>query len=134
MRSAANWLTLGTPLGLLIARITGCQRRRGPRGLHLAIGYRPAFPKAAAFTVGNVVMVRRERFLDRPGRLEHEERHATQWAVCLGVIGFPLLYGLACLWSLLVTGDHFSRNVFEHQAGLLAGGYEQRRPRNPFRA
>lgn len=129
-RSAANWVTLGTPVGLLIARASHCELRPGPRRLQLATGYRPAFPKAAAFTVGNVVIQRREGLLQRPGLLDHEERHATQWAVCLGIVGFPLLYGLACAWSLIRTGDHYSRNIFERRAGLAAGGYREHPPRN----
>jgi hypothetical protein len=126
LRATANWVTLGTPLGLLIAVLAGCQRQPGPRGLILATGYRPALPKGAAFTVGNVLLLRQERSLHRPRLLAHEERHATQWAACLGVIGFPLLYALASIWSWVVAGDFHSQNPFERLAGLAEGGYRER--------
>ena len=125
IRSVANMITLATPLGLLVARATNCQLAQGPRGLYFATGYAPAFPRAAAFTLGNVVILRDDRLLRRPHLLAHEERHSTQWACCLGLVGFPLLYGLACTWSIARTGDHFSRNTFERRAGLLAGGYRE---------
>ncbi len=125
-RSIANWVTLATPLGLLISRVGGCRVRPGPRGLSVASGYRLAIPGARAFTVGNVIVVREERHLLQPQLFAHEERHASQWALCLGVIGFPPCYGLAALWSFLLTGDAHSRNVFERRAGLAAGGYRVR--------
>jgi len=75
--------------------------------------------------MGNVVLLRHERLLQRRRLLRHEERHATQWAWCLGIVGFPLLYGAASLWSLLRAGDYFSRNPFEVRAGLRDGGYRQ---------
>ena len=129
LRAAANWVTLGTPLGLLIVALSGCRSMPGPRGLTLATGYRAALPRGAAFTVGNVVIMRDERLLRRDRLLLHEERHATQWAACLGVIGFPLLYALACAWSWAATGDFHSRNIFERWAGLADGGYRERPPR-----
>ncbi|MDN5755566.1 MAG: hypothetical protein ACTHWW_05475 [Arthrobacter sp.] len=129
-RSAANWLNLATPCGLLLARATGCRVRSGPRGLYLALGYRLDLPDAAAFTVGNVVLWREG--LDEPercpGLIVHEERHASQYAWCLGLPFLPL-YAVAAGYSWLRTGDPASRNVFERQAGLAAGGYTQRRSR-----
>ncbi len=101
----------------------------GPRGLTLATGYRAALPRGAAFTVGNVIILRDERLVRRDRLLVHEERHATQWAACLGVIGFPLLYAVASIWSWTATGDFHSRNVFERWAGLSDGGYRERPPR-----
>jgi hypothetical protein len=126
LRTVANWVTLGTPLGLLIAAVAGCRRQPGPCGLTYAIGYRHAIPKGAAFTVGSVVIFREERLLQRPLLLAHEERHATQWAVCVGILGFPLLYALASAWSWILTGDAHSRNAFERLAGLADGGYRER--------
>lgn len=126
LRAVVNWLTLGTPLGLALAKATKCDVRSGPRQLHHAVGYQPSFPQAQAFTIGNVIIVRHPALLEREALMAHEERHATQWAACLGVIGFPLLYGAAMGWSWLRTGDHFSRNVFERRADLTAGGYIER--------
>ncbi len=125
MRALGNWMNLSTPLGLLISRVGGCRVRRGPRRLWLAEGYRPAFPFARAFTVGNV-LVGRGRWSPGDTRLlAHEERHSWQWLLCLGPAYLPL-YTLAMAWSWLRTGDRASANVFERDAGLAAGGYPER--------
>jgi hypothetical protein len=131
LRQALNWLNLSTPLGLAVAAGTGCRTGPGPHGLVIAHGYRPVLPKAAAFTIGNVVLFRpaAAALAGNPGLLAHEARHSTQYAACLGLPFLPL-YGLAALWSLWRTGDPASRNVFERRAGLAAGGYTER----PLRA
>lgn len=126
-RTAANWLNLSTPCGLLVARAAGCRVVDGGRGLHFALGYRLRLPVAGAFTLGNVILFR-PRF-DEPTRfpalVAHEERHSTQYAVCLG-LPFLVLYAVAAAYSWLRTGDPASRNVFERDAGLAAGGYTER--------
>jgi len=131
LRQALNWINLSTPLGLAVAAGTGCRISPGPHGLVIAHGYRPALPKAAAFTIGNVVLFRpaAAALAGHPGLLAHEGRHSTQYAACLGLPFLPL-YGLAALWSLWRTGDPASRNVFERRAGLADGGYTER----PLRA
>lgn len=135
-----NWVNLSTPAGLLLARLAAepmCHR--GPRGLWVARGYRWPVPPAPAFTLGSVILL---RSTPRPGAdpvasipgslLAHEERHATQYACCGGVL-MPLLY-LACAgWSWTRTGDFASRNVFERRAGLADGGYREN-PVRPLRA
>lgn len=65
----------------------------GPRGLLFAFGYRRRLPVAAAFTIGSVILFRRgledvQRF---PELIGHEERHVTQYALCLGLPFLPLL-------------------------------------------
>ncbi|WP_417220690.1 hypothetical protein [Arthrobacter sp.] len=127
VRAVANWVNLSTPSGLILARATGCEVVDGGRGLHFALGYRPRWPVAGAFTVGNVILFRPalaepEHF---PGLLAHEERHCTQYAWCLG-LPFLVLYAGACGYSWCRTGDPASRNPFERQAGLAAGGYVER--------
>lgn len=127
-RRRANLLNLSTPLGLLVARVGRARRRPGPYGLVLAEGYRFGFPVASAFTLGDVVITAHsvDRLLDAvPGLLVHEERHARQYARCLGLPYLPL-YLLAMGWSVLRTGDRASANVFERDAGLAAGGYVER--------
>ena len=59
----------------------------------------------------------------RPGLLAHELRHTRQWAALLGVVGFPLAYGLASAWSWLRVRDAATANPFEVWAGLVDGGY-----------
>ncbi|MDP9417237.1 MAG: hypothetical protein M3P48_05250 [Actinomycetota bacterium] len=123
LRCVANLVNLATPLGTLVALAGGARLRRGAQGLLLADGYRLPLPPASAFTVGNVVILRDAASLARrPRLLEHEARHATQYAWCAGPMLLPL-YGVAAAWSWLRCGDPFSRNVFECAAGLEDGGY-----------
>jgi hypothetical protein len=127
-RRLANLLNLSTPLGLAVARAGGARRRPGPYGLVLAEGYRFRFPIAGAFTLGDVVVTAAtfDALLRRhPRLLEHEERHSRQYALSLGLPYLPL-YTLAMAWSVVRTGDRASGNVFERDAGLLAGGYLER--------
>lgn len=117
-------LNASTPLGLLLAVFARTPVRHGPRGLLIATGYRWRLPAAGAFTVGNVVLFRAgpEQALADEVLLQHEERHSTQYAWCLGPPFLPL-YFLAAGWSQWRTGNPGSRNFFERQAGLRAGGY-----------
>jgi hypothetical protein len=119
VRQIVNALNGSTLLGLVLAKAYGARLEPAPDGLVLARGARDAVPRADAFTVGNVILV---RVAEPPDLLlQHEAVHATQWACC--VLLFLPLYGLAALWSLARAGDHYSRNVFERRAGLAAGGY-----------
>ncbi|UFU05956.1 hypothetical protein [Ruania halotolerans] len=131
VRHVANWLNLSTPLGLAVAAVGGARRRPGPALLTLAEGYRWRFPTGGAFTVGDVVITRTTiaRLRARhPFLLRHEEKHARQWAYCLGLPFLPL-YGLTMGWSWLRTGDRAARCFFERQAGLADGGYRDVPPR-----
>ncbi|NDL58824.1 hypothetical protein [Phytoactinopolyspora mesophila] len=134
VREVVNWVNLSTPLGLLVSVIGRAQIERGEHGLFLARHYRFPLPPAPAFTVGNVILVRLDeaKLARRPRLLLHEERHATQYAWCLGPAMLPL-YGLAAAYSWLLTGDPASRNVFERRAGLKDGGYKERPLRRVFR-
>ena len=128
LRRLLNVLNLTTPAGLTLARAGRCRIRRGPEGLLLAEGWSWAVPRAAAFTVGNVVLYRsRVAASFRPGSggqsplLRHEARHSTQYAF-LGPAFLPL-YFLAAGVSVARTGDPATGNVFERLAGLDDGGY-----------
>jgi hypothetical protein len=126
-REVANWLNLSTISGLLLAAVTGCNIEGGARGILYARNYRPELPKAGAFTVGNVVFFRPSLGTpaQRPALLSHEETHATQYALCLGLPFIPL-YFAAAGYSWLRTSDPASRNFFERAANLQAGGYRER--------
>ncbi|PPB49372.1 hypothetical protein C4K88_06615 [Arthrobacter pityocampae] len=130
-----NWINLSTPCGLAVAALSGCRVSSGPYGILLAEGYRRRLPKARAFTVGSVVLLRGTA--PRPPSraflrlLEHEARHARQYAVCFGLPFLPA-YLAAAGYSLLRTGDPASRNLFERGAGLADGGYRER-PVRPLR-
>ena len=126
LRLVANMLNASTLLGWLLARFARCSVRAGPRGLLIATGYGWRLPFARAFAVGNVVLFRcgAGKVADQPHLLEHEERHSTQYAWCLGLPFFPL-YFLAAGWSLVRTGNAGSGNIFERLAGLESGGYPE---------
>jgi hypothetical protein len=127
LRQAVNAITLATPLGLLLARLGHAHLRPGPHGTTIAAGYRSRFPapRACAVTIGDVILLRLDddQLAERPGLLTHESRHSVQWASLLGVLGFPLAYGVASVWSWLRCRDMALRNVFEVRAGLQDGGY-----------
>ena len=134
VRQVVNAVTLGTPLGLALARLGRAHLVRGPKGLLLAFDYRfpvPA-PRAPAVTVGDVVLLRINAVdvAARPGLLVHEGRHAVQWACWLGPVGFLPAYLLASAWSWLRCRDFARRNVFEVRAGLVDGGYLPPAPTN----
>lgn len=120
-------MTLATPAGLLLARLDGARLRPGPRGTLVAAGYRSRFPapRAAAVTVGDVILLRLndEALRRHPRLLGHEARHAGQWAAGLGLLAFPVAYAVASAWSWLRVGDAATANVFERAAGLADGGY-----------
>jgi hypothetical protein len=134
IRQVVNLINLSTPIGLLIARVARARLAPGPDGLLLAYGYALALPSNSAFTVGNVVLLRGDESVleRRPTLLAHEARHASQYAVCIGPVMWPL-YALAAGWSWVCTGDPASRNIFERRAGLADGGYHERPMRRAFR-
>lgn len=127
VRQVVNVVTLATPLGLLLARLGHARLRPGPHGTIVAAGYRSRFPapRAPALTIGDVILLRLDdaALAARPQLLIHEAGHAAQWAWLLGVVGFPLAYAVATLWSLATVGDTALGNVFERRAGLVTGGY-----------
>jgi len=134
LRQVVNLINLSTPLGLAIARAAGARLVIGPNGLLIGFGYGLPLPQNSAFTVGNVVLLRGDESMlaRRPTLLAHEARHASQYAVCVGPVMWPL-YALAAGWSWVCTGDPASRNIFERRAGLADGGYRERPLRRVFR-
>ncbi|MFI6482681.1 hypothetical protein ACIBH1_32430 [Nonomuraea sp. NPDC050663] len=126
IRRVLNVVNLSTPLGLLIAKVGGASPMPGPHGLILAFGYRYGFPIAGAFTVGNVVVTKHSELSER--LITHENRHASQWACCIGLPMLPL-YLVAMAASVVICGDQASYNPFERLANLDDGGYERRVPR-----
>jgi hypothetical protein len=126
-RRVVNVLTLATPVGLALARSGHARLVPGPNGTWVATGYRSRFPapRAPAVTIGDVVLLRLddEHLARRPLLLTHESRHSGQWACWLGMIGFPIAYGVASLVSWWRVRDFALANVFEVRAGLVEGGY-----------
>lgn len=126
LRLAANLLNGSTLAGVAVAGLGGASLRRGGDGLLVASGYRLAVPPAPSFCLGNVLVTRLgyTAFTASTPLVGHEARHATQYAWCCGLAMLPL-YGIAAAVSWALTGDFASRNVFERQAGLAAGGYRE---------
>ncbi|MCC9175892.1 hypothetical protein [Arthrobacter sp. zg-Y179] len=137
IRRWINLLNLSTPAGLLLARATGCSITPGPQKTTLAGDYPLPLPRAAAFTVGNVVLYRSSsaRRIQAPDSplLRHEIRHSSQYAL-LGPFFLPAYFAASAL-SRTFAGDPASANPFERLAGLRDGGYRpnpgrpRRRPR-----
>ena len=124
-RNTGNVANLSTPLGLLVA-VAGGARLRSMDGLIVAENVSLPGISASAMTIGSVVLVPRRTLEEAtariPGLLLHEDQHAHQWAYCLGLPFIPL-YLAAMGWSWLRSGDRWTANCFEVQAGLARGGY-----------
>jgi hypothetical protein len=132
LKLVVNFVNLSTLAGFAAALIGRAELSRGPRGLFFATSYRLRFPAAGAFTLGNVVLTRRDRaYLDaRPVLVKHEERHSWQYFCLIGLPMLPL-YVVAVAWSWARTGCPASRNPFERLAGLKDGNYIEH-PSQPF--
>ena len=130
VRLAVNLLN-GSTLAGLVASVAGHARlARFPDGLLVGTGYRLPVPPAPAFTLGNVILTRRDALGRDTVLLRHEARHATQYAWCGGLLMLPLYFAAAGV-SWLLSGDVGAWNIFERLAGLSDGGYADRpiRPR-----
>lgn len=124
VKALVNLVNGSTLLGLAVAAVGRARVSRGPRGLLLATSFAYRFPRAGAFTLGNVVLTRHdvEWLAQRDRMLAHEERHSWQYAEALGLPMLPM-YGAAAAWSYLRGGDLSTYNLFEVRAGLTDGGY-----------
>lgn len=127
VRRNLNYINLSTPLGLLLARLGRARVSAGPDGLILAYGYRFRFPIASAFTVGNVVLTKHGEGFLTGALLRHEDRHASQYMLCVGLPMLPL-YVVAVAVSILICGNQASWNLFERLANLEDGNYARRSP------
>ncbi|WP_232828610.1 hypothetical protein [Kribbella monticola] len=126
VKLVVNTLNLSTLTGVLVAVAGRARISRGPRGLFYATGYRPKFPVAGAFTIGNLILTKHDRayFDEQPRLVRHEERHSWQYFCLIGLPMLPL-YAVAAGWSFLRTGCPASRNVFERLANLADGSYTE---------
>ena len=125
VRLVVNLVNGSTLAGLAVSAAGGARRARYPDGLIVGTGYRLPVPSAPAFTLGNVIITRREVLVYDTGLFRHEARHATQYAWCGGVLMLPPYFAAAGL-SWVLSGDVGSWNVFERAAGLTDGGYANR--------
>ena len=132
LRQLINLITGVTFFGLLVGFISrGKPQWNSEYGLLVFFDCRIPWKYASAITFGDVVLLltpprRWGSFQEMPaGLLHHEMKHAEQYCFVLGFPYFPL-YWLACAYSWLVSGDHWSYNVFESRAGHAQGGYLKR--------
>jgi hypothetical protein len=121
-RQVINLATGSTLAGLGVAALGRARLTRSTDGLFVGTGYRLPVPSAPAFCLGNVILTRIDALPAGSALFGHEARHASQYAICGGVVMVPL-YLVAAGVSWVLTGDFGSRNVFERRAGLADGGY-----------
>jgi hypothetical protein len=121
-RQVINLANGSTLAGLGVAALGRAQLTRSMDGLFVGTGYRLPVPSAPAFCLGNVILTRIDALPAGSALFGHEARHASQYAICGGVVMVPL-YLVAAGVSWVLTGDFGSRNVFERRAGLADGGY-----------
>lgn len=126
VRQVVNAINLSTLTGLVLGLLGRAAFSSGPRGTILATSVKLPL-KASAMTVGDVILTKKtkEKMLEREALLRHELRHTVQYAWCLGIV-MLVVYVISAGWSLVLTGDPASRNVFERLAGLKDGNYKER--------
>lgn len=122
VRLAVNIVNGSTLAGLGVALAGRARLTRAPDGLLTGTGYRLPVPAVPAFTMGNVIVTRRDALPSDTALFRHEARHATQYAWCGGLLMLPLYFTAAGI-SWLLSGDVGAWNAFERQAGLADGGY-----------
>lgn len=122
VRLAVNLANGSTLAGLGVALAGRARVARAADGLLTGTGYRLPVPPAPAFTMGNVVITRRDELAADSSLFRHEARHTTQYAWCGGLLMLPLYFAAAGA-SWVLSGDLGAWNVFERLAGLADGGY-----------
>lgn len=122
VRLAVNLANGSTLAGLGVALAGRARLARAPDGLLAGTGYRLPTPAVPAFTMGSVILTRRDTLPPDTALFRHEARHTTQYAWCGGLFMLPLYFTAAGV-SWLLCGDIGAWNVFERQAGLADGGY-----------
>ena len=131
MRLAVNLANGSTLAGAGIALAGRARLARAEDGLLTGTGYRLPVPAVSAFTVGSVIVTRRESLSPDTVLFRHEARHTTQYAWCGGLLMLPLYFAAAGV-SWVLSGDVGAWNVFERLAGLADGGYADRPLRPPL--
>lgn len=121
-RLAVNLANGSTLAGLAAAAAGRARLARAPCGVLIATGYRLPVPAVPAFTLGSVILTRRDMLPADSALFRHEARHTTQYAWCGGLLMLPMYFAAAGA-SWVLCGDFGAWNVFERQAGLADGGY-----------
>ena len=122
VRFAVNLVNGSTLAGLGLGVAGRARLAWAPEGLLTGTGYRLPVPAVPAFTMGSVILTRRESLPSDTALFRHEARHSTQYAWCGGVLMLPLYFAAAGV-SWILSGDVGAWNLFERRAGLADGGY-----------
>lgn len=125
VRLAVNLANGSTVAGLGVALAGRARLARTADGLLAGTGYRLPVPAVPAFTVGNVIVTRRDSLPADTTLFRHEARHTTQYAWSGGLLMLPLYFAAAAV-SWVLCGDFGTWNVYERWAGLADGGYADR--------
>jgi hypothetical protein len=121
-RFAVNLANGSTLAGLGLGLAGRVRLAQAPEGLLTGTGYRLPIPAVPAFTMGSVILTRRDSLPSDTALFRHEARHSTQYAWCGGLLMLPLYFGAAGV-SWVLSGDVGAWNLFERRAGLADGGY-----------
>ncbi len=125
VRLAVNAVN-GSPLaGLGVALAGRARLARTAAGLLAGTGYRLPVPAVPAFTLGSVIITRRDSLPADSTLFRHEARHTTQYAWSGGLLMLPLYFAAAGA-SWVLCGDFGAWNMYERWAGLADGGYADR--------
>jgi hypothetical protein len=125
VRLAVNLANGSTLAGLGVAIAGRARLSRTADGLLAGTGYRLPVPAVPAFTLGNVIVTRRDSLPADSTLFLHEARHTTQYAWSGGLLMLPLYFAAAGA-SWVLCGDVGAWNVYERWAGLADGGYADR--------
>ena len=125
VRFAVNVANGSTLAGLGVAVAGRARLSRTADGLLAGTGYRLPVPAVPAFTLGNVIVTRRDSLPADSTLFRHEARHTTQYAWSGGLLMLPLYFAAAGV-SWMLCGDFGAWNVYERGAGLADGGYADR--------
>jgi hypothetical protein len=122
VRVAVNLANGSTLAGVALGVAGHVRLASAPEGLMVGTGYRLPVPPVPAFTMGSVILTRRESLSSDTALFRHEARHSTQYAWCGGLFMLPLYFAAAGV-SWILSGDVGAWNAFERRAGLADGGY-----------
>jgi hypothetical protein len=122
IRLAVNLANGSTLAGVGLGLVGRARLTPAPEGLVIGTGYRLPLPAVPAFTMGSVILTRRDSLPSETALFRHEARHSTQYACCGGLLMLPLYFAAAGV-SWVLCGDVGAWNAFERLAGLVDGGY-----------
>ena len=125
VRLVVNLANASTPAGVGVALAGRARLARAVDGLLAGTGYRLPVPAVPAFTLGNVIVTRRDSLPTDTALFRHEARHTTQYAWSGGLLMLPLYFAAGGA-SWVLCGDFGAWNLFERRAGLADGGYADR--------